>query len=205
MTEKKRTVTQKIQDRERLLPALRYTSPNVAAFFALLGSNVANGFTSVGTRMCQTLYPFIKDGIALLRGNRGTSGATGRWQALLGVRASDLTEEDREAELIALLVARAMPNERQIMGSYMLAGLSSAELTTACTNAFGDAEGKAFSGIVKAVAKFVSVSSEIVQADIKKKSGKTQNLTASASGAIADARQASAQAMLDSLMEAKAG
>ena len=94
-----------------------------------------------------------------------------------------------------------MPNERQFMGAYMLDGLSSAELTSACVTAFGDKEGKAFYKIVKATANFLNVSSEIVQADIKKVSGTTQNLSASASGAIAEARQAQAQALLEEMTE----
>lgn len=199
-TKKVRTVTEKIIERERVLPAIRYTAPLVAAFQALSGINVAEGFRSVGTRMLQSLYAMIRDGKATLKGQRGTSGATGRWQGLLGLRSSDLTEEAREDELLALLTARCMPSERIIMACYMLDGLTKAELESACVLAYGDAPGKAFSNIVRSVSKFLAVSSEIVQADIKKKAGTTQNLTASASDALAEARAASAQAMLDSLL-----
>jgi len=197
------SITSKIVSKEIELPALRYVAPKVACFFALQGVNVEEGFRSVGTRMLQTLYPMIADGKALLRGNRGTSGATGRWKALLGQRASDLTDVEREEELLALLLARAMPNERMIMSAYMLSGMSSAELTEACVGTFGEEPGKAFASIVKSVAKFVSVSSEIVKADIKKHAGTTQNLTASASDGIAETRMAQAQAMLELLTESK--
>lgn len=203
MTTKVKSITEKIIERERTLPAIRYTAPLVAAFQALSGINVAEGFRSVGTRMLQSLYAKIRNGKATLKGQRGTSGATGRWQALLGTRASDLTEEQREDELLALLTARCMPSERIIMACYMLDGLSKSELESACQLAYGDAPGKAFVGIVKSVAKFLSVSSEIVQADVKKRAGSTQNLTASASDALAEARQASAQAMLNSLLESE--
>ena len=201
MAQKAKSITQKIIERERTLPAIRYTAPLVAAFMALMGINVAEGFRSVGTRMLQSLYAMIRNGKAVLKGQQGTSGATGRWQGLLGLRASDLTDVEREDELLALLTARCMPSERIIMACYMLDGLSKAELESACTLAYGESPGKAFVGIVRSVAKFLNVSSEIVQADIKKKAGKTQNLTASASSAIAEARQASAQAMLESLLE----
>ena len=190
------TISSKIRSKERELPALRYTSPLVMAFMALLGINVENGFTSVGTRMCQTLWPYIKAGVAKLMGSRGTSGATGRWKGWLGVRTSDLPDAEREEGLQALLIARAMPTERQIMACYMLNGLSSAELTSACVTAFGNAEGKAYAGIVKSVAKFLNSASEIIQADIKQEAGKTQNLTASASGAIAASREAQAASLL---------
>lgn len=196
MTVKKQTITQKIIERERLLPAIRYTSKRVMAFFALLGINVLAGFRSVGTRMCQTLFPFVLNGVALLKGNRGTSGATTLWKTYLGLNPCELSDTERENELLALLIARAMPNERQFMGAYMLDGLSSAELTSVCVDTFGDKEGKAFVKIVKATVAFLTVSSEIVQADIKKKSGTTQHLGKSASGAIAEARQAQAQALL---------
>lgn len=190
------SITSKIQGKERELPALRYTSPYVAAFMALTGINVENGFTSVGTRMCQTLWARVGGGIAKLMGNRGTSGATGRWQAWLGTRACDLGDTERETGLQALLIARAMPTERQFMGCYMLSGLSTAELNTACVNAFGDTEGKAFAGVIKSVAKFLSASTSLVQADIKKRAGKTQNLTSGASDAITASREAQAKAML---------
>lgn len=199
----KLSITAKIIAKEILLPALRYTAPRVAVFFALQGINVTAGFRSVGTRMCQTLYPMIKAGEALLRGNRGTSGATGRWKALLGLRSSDLTEEERESELLALLLARAMPNERMSMACYMLSGLSAAELSTACQGAFGEVPGKAFASIVKSVAKFIAVSTEIVKADIKKSAGGTQNLTSSASDAVAETRMSQAQALLKDLTEEK--
>ena len=199
-TKKVKSITEKIIERERMLPAIRYTAPLVAAFQALMGVNVAEGFRSVGTRMLQSLYAVIRKGKATLKGQRGTSGATGRWQALLGIRASDLTEEQREDELLALLTARCMPSERIIMACYMLDGLSKAELESACVLAYGTEPGKAFSGIVRSVAKFLNVSSEIVQADVKKRAGTTQNLSASASGALAEARAASAQSMLDSLL-----
>lgn len=201
MTVKKKSITEKIIARERTLPAIRYTAPLVAAFQALSGINVAEGFRSVGTRMLQSLYAMIRDGKATLKGQRGTSGATGRWQGLLGLRSSDLTEEEREDELLALLTARSMPSERIIMACYMLDGLNKAELESACVLAYGELPGKAFSNIVRSVAKFLSVSSEIVQADIKKKAGTTQHLGASASDALAEARQASAQSMLDLLLE----
>jgi len=197
----KLSITAKIIAKEVLLPALRYVAPKVAVFFALQGINVAAGFRSVGTRMCQTLYPMIKNGKALLRGNRGTSGATGRWKALLGLRTSDLSEEERESELLALLLARAMPSERISMACYMLSGLASSELTTACQDTFGEVPGKAFASVIKSVAKFIAVSTEIVKADIKKTAGGTQNLTASASDAIAETRMSQAQALLKDLTE----
>ena len=200
-TKKVRSITEKIIERERMLPAIRYTAPLVAAFMALSGINVLAGFRSVGTRMCQTLYAMIRGGKAVLKGQRGTSGATGRWQGLLGLRSSDLTDEAREDELLALLTARSMPSERIVMACYMMDSLNKAELESACVLAYGDTPGKAFSGIVRSVAKFLNVSSEIVQADIKKKPGTTQNLSASASDALAEARQASAQSMLDSLLD----
>lgn len=199
MTEKK-SITQKIIERERLLPATRYVAPLVAAFQMLMGINVEVGFRSIGTRMMQSLYAMIRNGKAVLRGQRTTSGATRRWQCLLGTRASDLSEEAREDELLALLTARCMPSERIIMACYMLDGLSKVELESACVLAYGGTPGKAFAGIVRSVAKFLNVSSEIVQADIKKRAGTTQNLTASASDVIADARTAGAQAMLDDLL-----
>lgn len=199
MTDNEKTVTQKIIARERTLPAIRYVAPLVAAFMALMGVNTESGMTSVGTRMLQSLYAVIRNGKAMLKGQRGTSGATGRWQALLGLRDSDLTEEQREDELLALLTARSMPSERIIMAAYMLDGLNKAELESACILAYGEAPGKAFVGIVRSIAKFLDVSSEVVEADIKKKAGRTQNLTSSASDVIADARAASAQAMLDML------
>lgn len=201
MTAKKKsaTITQKIIEREILLPAIRYTAPNVAAFMALCGTNVESGITSVGTRMLQSLYPKIRDGKAELKGQRGTSGATGKWKGLLGLRASDLTETEREDELLALLTARCMPSERIIMACYMLGGLATAELVTVCQVAYGEVPGKAFAQIVKSVSKFLEVSTEIVQADIKKSAGSTQNLSAAASDTIADARTASAQAMLELL------
>ena len=196
----KLSITQKIISREVELPALRWTARFVATFFVLQGINVEAGFRSVGTRMMQTLYPFIKAGKAMLRGSRGTSGATGRWKALLGLRSSDLTEDERESELLALLLARAMPNERMFMAAHMLSGLSSAELTNACQTVFGEVPGKAFASAVKAIAKFVSVSTELVQADIKSP-GKTQNLSASASDAIAESHMARAQVLLDTVLE----
>jgi len=199
----KKSVTNKIIERERTLPAVRYTSPLVAAFMALTGINVENGFTSVGTRMLQSLYPVIRDGKASLHGQRGTSGATGKWQGLLGLRSSDLTEDKREKELLALLTARCMPSERIIMACYMLDALSKAELDAACVTAYGEKPGKAFAGIVRSIAKFVNASTEIVKADIKKSAGKTANLTSMASDTIADARMASAQAMLNLLTEVK--
>lgn len=195
------TISSKIQSKERELPALRYTSPLVAAFMALMGINVENGFTSVGTRICQSLWPYIKDGIAKLMGKRQTRGATGRFQAWIGTRECDLEDAERESGLQALLIARAMPTERQFMGAYMLSGLSSAELTSACVLAFGDAEGKAYAGLVRSVAKFLTTSTTIVQADIKKKAGTTQNLTSGASDAIATSREAQAAAMLALLTE----
>lgn len=193
------TISQKIQSKERELPALRYTSPYVAAFQALAGINVENGFTSVGTRMCQTLWPLVGNGIAKLMGNRGTSGATGRFQAWLGTRECDLPDAERESGLQSLLIARSMPTERQFMGAYMLSGLSATELNSACVSAFGDAEGKAFANVIKSVAKFLDASTSLVEADIKKKSGTTANLTSGASDAIATAREAQAQAMLEML------
>jgi len=196
----KLSITSKIQSKERELPALRYTSPYVAAFQALMGVNVENGFTSVGTRMCQTLWAKVGTGAAKLMGNRGTSGATGRWQAWLGTRASDLSDSERESGLQSLLIARAMPTERQFMACYMFSGLSVSELNSACVKAFGDKEGTAFASVVRSVAKFVSVSTSIVQADIKKKSGATQNLTSGASDAIAATREAQAAVMLDILL-----
>lgn len=200
MTAKKvLSITQKIIAKEIELPALRYVAPFVAVFYALTGINVDAGFRSVGTRMMQTLYAVIANGKAALHGNRGTSGATGRWKALLGLRASDLSEEAREAELLAVLLARAMPSERISMACYMLSGLSHAELTAACQNAFGEVPGKSIASYIKSVAKFLSVSTEIVQADIKKKAGTTQNLSASASDAVSDARVASAQSLLEAL------
>jgi len=199
MSDNKKTVTQKIIERERTLPAIRYIAPRVAAFQSLMGVNVSEGFRSVGTRMLQSLYAMIRNGKAELKGQRGTPGATGRWQALLGLRQSDLTEKAREDELMALLTARCMPSERIIMACYMLDALSKVELESACVLAYGEVSGKAFSQIVRSIAKFLDVSSEVVKADIKKHAGKTQNLTASASDAIADARMASAQAMLDML------
>ena len=205
MADNKKPITQKIIEREVLLPAIRYTKPLVAAFMALCGVNVESGFRSVGTRMLQSLYPKIRNGVAELRGPRGTSGATGKWKALLGLRSSDLTEVEREDELMALLTARCMPSERIIMACYMLAGLSTAELGTVCQVAYGEVPGKAFANIVKSVSKFLEVSTEIVQADIKKSAGSTQNLTSTASDAIADARTASAQAMLELLTSAKVG
>lgn len=86
------------------------------------------------------------------------------------------------------------------MAAYMLGGLSSAELTSACQNAFDAIPGKAFANIVKSIAKFVSASTEIVQADIKKSAGSTQHLGASASDAISETRQAQAQALLDTVL-----
>lgn len=204
MSDSKKTITQKIIGRERLLPAIRYTSPLVAAFMALMGVNVEAGFRSAGTRMCQSLYAKIRNGVATLCGQRGTSGATGRWQALLGLRQSDLTDAQREDELMALLTARCMPSERIIMACYMMDSLSKAELESACVLAYGDAPGKAFANIVRSVSKFLSVSSDIVKADIKKHAGKTANLTNTASDAITDARNAAAQNILAVLTEAQA-
>ena len=201
MTSKIKSITQKILERERLLPALRYAHPLVAAFMALSGINVENGLTSVGTRMLQSLYAVIRNGKASLHGQRGTSGATGKWQGLLGLRSSDLTEEAREEELLSLLTARSMPSERIIMACYMLDGLNKTELESACVTSYGEKPGKAFAGVVRSIAKFVSVSTEIVKADIKKHAGKTANLTAKASDAITDARMASAQAMLEMLSD----
>jgi hypothetical protein len=199
MADNKKTVTQKIIERERMLPAVRYTAPLVAAFMSLLGINVEAGFRSVGTRMMQSLYAVIRNGKATLKGQRTTSGATSRWQALLGTRQSDLTDEKREDELLALLTARAMPSERIIMACYMLDGLNKNELEAACVLAYGEVPGKAFANIVRNVAKFLTVSSEIVEAEVKKRAGKTANLTSTASDALTDARTASAQAMLEML------
>lgn len=203
MSDNKKSTTQKIIERERTLPAIRYTAPLVAAFMALCGTNVEAGFRSVGTRMCQSMYAKIRNGIAELRGTRGTSGATGMWQALLGLRASDLTDAQRVDELMALLTARCMPSERIIMACHMLDALNKAELESACVLAYGDVPGKAFAQIVRSVAKFLNVSSEIVQADIKKRAGKTANLTSTASDAITDARNASAMNILAVLTEAQ--
>jgi hypothetical protein len=198
---KSKSITSKIVERERLLPAIRYTAPLVAAFNALMGVNVESGFRSVGTRLMQSLYPKIRDGVAKLCGQRGTPGATGKWKALLGLRQSDLTDAQREDELLALLTARAMPNERMIMACYMLDALAKAELENACVLAYGDEPGKAFAQIVKSVAKFLDVSSEIVEADIKKYAGKTANLTSTASDAITDSRNAAAASILKMLSE----
>jgi hypothetical protein len=191
-----KSITSKIVARERTLPARRYTSPFVAAFMALLGTNVEAGFRSVGTRLLQSPYGKIRDGKATLCGQRGTSGATGKWQALLGLRPSDLTEEQREDELLVLLTARCMPSERIIMACYMLDSLSKAELESACVLTYGDAPGKAFAQIVRSVSKFLDVSSEIVEADIKKHAGKTANLSETGTDAITETRNAAAASIL---------
>lgn len=196
-----KSMTAKIIKRERTLPAIRYTAPYVAAFLALQGINVEAGFRSVPTRMMQSPYGKIRDGKATLCGQRGTSGATGKWQGLLGTRQSDLTEEAREDELLALLTARCMPSERIIMACFMMDSLNKAELESACVLAYGDIPGKAFANIVRSVAKFLDVSSEIVEADIKKHAGKTANLTETGSDAITEARNASAASILAMLSE----
>jgi len=195
------SLTKAVQERERLLPALRYVAPKVAVFYALGGTNVEEGFRSVGTRMCQTLYPYLLGDAPELRGQRGTSGATGRWQGLLGTRASELSDEERENELAALLIARSMPSERISMASYMLAGLPKSQLVTLCQRHLGEKPGKAFAEVIRAIGKFVDASTQVVLADIKKKAGKTQNLTASASDELARERMARATRLLEALSE----
>lgn len=206
MTAKKdQSITKVLQEAERYLPALVPADAFYAALLASRGGNAEEGFRSAATRLCQSPATEIRDGQIVIFGGGGTSGATTRFQQLLGTRQSDMSDEDREYRLCSLLVQRSLPNDRMFMASYMLAKLSNSQLEAAIACLFGkdkdgklSATGKAVISMIKANAKFVFASREVVPEDIKKAPGTMKQQSASKRDHSAHASKA--QALLAELL-----